>query len=620
MLILNYVLIGVILLALAGFIFWYFRRLIKSEDQIEFENPYTIKHIVSEVADEFSTALKVNLKEQNLSRRELEARESAKQELRISLKESAYGNPNAKQYIKNFIKDIIRGKRINIAVDTIDNVINFLYPQKLSCRDKFEIMLHYYMKKHGDKGLVRLIDDYGFLDPKVNEQDDVSYEITENEINDAFNDFSSHNPPISYDDKLDIIAERVFSEYKGFGAADILFDCAIDEIDCGVSGIPQNNFDIKTMDLDNVTFSYECIWIVVRGINLKLSFLSLGSQDELVRICSNVYKYNAPYCLSRRKPEVVSSMKDGSRVVVIRPPVSDSWAFFVRKFDSMPSLAPEAVLMDKQNIVPLTLIKWLIKGYTNVAITGMQGTGKTTLLKSVIGYIPRALNIRVQELEFETNLRYTYPDRNIVTLQETDNVSAQDGLNLQKKMNGSCNILGEVATAEAASWLIQTSKVASLFAMFTHHAKTTQDLVIAIRNNLLDSNGGAGFQNEKAAEDMVARSINVDVHMESVRGHRFCSRITEIIPINDRRYPSEMPDNEGLNVNEKIKIDTLEYQKRTTDRELFETRDLVVFEDGKYVFKTLPSDALVAEMMTKLSHAEIEKMKAEFAKLEEYAG
>ena len=619
MLVFNYTLTAVIFLGLVLFVFWYFRRLLKAEDQIEFENPYTIAHIVSEVADEFATALKTNLKEQNLTRRELEARESAKQELRTSLKESAYGNPNAKQYIKNFIKDIIRGRRINITIDTIDNVINFPFPQKLSSRDKFEIMMHYYMKEHGDKGLTAMIDEFGFLEPKIDEQENVTYEVTDADLDKAFRKFEKKGYDITYDDKLDIIAQRVFSEYKGFGAADILFDCSIDEIDCGVSGIPQNRFEIKSLDFDKITFSYESIWIVVRGINLKLSFLSLGSQDELVRICSNVYKYNAPYCLSRRKPEVVSTMKDGSRVVVVRPPISDSWAFFVRKFDSVPIHAPEAVLNDKQNVVPLTLIKWLIRGYTNIAITGMQSTGKTTLLRAVISYIPRFLNIRMQELEFEANLRYKYPDRNIVTLQETDNVTAQEGLDLQKKMNGSCNILGEVATAEAASWLIQTSKVASLFAMFTHHAKTTQDLVIAIRNNLLDSKGGAGFQNEMAAEDMVARAINIDIHMEMVRGHRFCSRITEILPITDRRYPSDMPENESLDLDNKLKLDTMENQRRQTDRALFQTRDLVVFEEDRYVFKNLPSDALLEEMKTKLSHAEIEKMLKEFEDIKQYA-
>lgn len=619
MLILNYILIVVIFLAIVGFLFWYYTKLIKSEEEVEFDNPYTIKHITDQIAEEFATALKVNLREQNLTRKELEAREAAKQELKISLKESAYGNPTAKRYIKNFIKDIIRSKKIGITEDNIDNVIDFINPNKLTTRDKFEIMLYFYIEQCGDKGFIEWIDDYRLLEPKTDKDGNIYYEISEDDLNDVYEDFCNNLTRFSYEDKLEILSQRVFANYKGFGAADILFDCSLDEIDCGVSGIPQNTFDIKNADFKSMSFSFENVWVVVKGINLKLGFLSLESQDELVRICSNIYKFNAPYSLSRRKPMVVSTMKDGSRVSVVRPPLSDSWAFFVRKFDSMSSLAPEAVLKDKNNIVPLTIIKWSIKSYLNIAITGMQGTGKTTFLKSVITYIPKFLNIRVQELEFETNLRYTYPDRNIITLQETDNVSAQEGLDLQKKLNGSCNILGEVATAEAASWLIQTSKVASLFAMFTHHAKTTKDLIIAIRNNLLDTNGGAGFQNEKAAEDMVARALNLDVHMENMRGHRYCSRITEIIPINDRRYPSELPENQYFSDEEKLKLDTIEYQKRMTDRDLFATRDIVVFEDGEYKFKNMPTKQLLEQMCNTLSEKEAELFMKELEELRKYA-
>ena len=218
MLLLNYILIAVICIAVIGLLFWYFTKLSKSEDQLDFENPYTIKHITAEVADEFSTALKENLKEQNLTRRELEARESAKQELRVSLKESAYGNPTAKKYIKNFIKDIIRGKQINITEDTVDNVLNFLQPSRLSSRDKFEIMLHFYMKEFKDKGFTQMVEDYGWLSPKVDAEENISYEVTDKQLDEAFDDFLKSIPHISYDDKLDIISQRVFSEYKGFGS------------------------------------------------------------------------------------------------------------------------------------------------------------------------------------------------------------------------------------------------------------------------------------------------------------------------------------------------------------------------------------------------------------------
>ncbi len=615
--VINLVLILVIAAALIGFLFWYFTRLSKAEDQLDIENPYTIKHITARVAEEFSTALKVNLKEQNLTRRELEAREAAKQELRISLKESAYGNPIAKKYIKNFIKDIIRGKSIGITEETVNSVISFDNPIRLSSRDKFEIMLYFYMKEYAKDGLIQMIEDYEWLLPKACEDGDFLYEVTDKEIEDAYRDFYITVGNISYEDKLEIISQRVFSEYKGFGAADILFDNAIDEVDGGVSGVPYTGYSSSG---EEVPYSYESVWIKVKGIDLKLKFLSLESQDELVRICSNVYKHNAPCALSRRHPKVVSTMMDNSRVVVVRPPAADSWEFYVRKFDSMKSLDPEVVLKDENNIVPVTMIKWIIKGYLNIIISGMQAAGKTTTLKSVIRFVPRSENIRIQELAFESNLRQAYPDRNISTLQETDNFTAQEGLDLEKKMNGSYFVFAEVATAEGASWLVQTAQVGNKATIGTHHAKTIRDLIISMRNNLLDAHSGAGFQSEKAAEEMVARAINIDFHMESVGGHRFCSRISEIIPIEDTRYPSELPENMNLSLDEKIKLDTIENYRRKTDRAVYTSRDLVVYENGKYVFKSLPSKRLMEKIQMNLkSDEQKELFLKEFEELKRYA-
>ena len=58
-------------------------------------------------------------------------------------------------------------------------------------------------------------------------------------------------------------------------------------------------------------------------------------------------------------------------------------------------------------------------------------------------------------------------------------------MDVQKKTDGSVNIIGEVATDPVASWMIQAAQVASKFTLFTHHAKTFPDLVTALRNSML---------------------------------------------------------------------------------------------------------------------------------------
>ena len=129
---------------------------------------------------------------------------------------------------------------------------------------------------------------------------------------------------------------------------------------------------------------------------------------------------------------------------------------------------------------------------------------------AMVRHIYSTLTIRVQEMAFELHLRKLYPERNILTFCETDSISGQEGLDIQKKTDGSVNILGEVATDPVAAWLVQMSQVASLFTLFTHHAKTSRDLVYSLRNSLLKCEM---FTNEKIAEQQVVSALDFDIHL-----------------------------------------------------------------------------------------------------------
>ena len=603
--IVNYVLIG-ILLAGVGFGVYYIIKKLNVTEEETYENIYTEQHIKQSVAEVFAAQLKQNLKEMNLSRRELELRNKNRAELRRSLKEAAYGNRIAKKYVKTYIKDIIRSTdAIGINEETIDNVIKFNDPLHLKPKDKFEISLYVFNKKYDINGLTKMIDTYELNRKRYREDGNLYYEIDKNDISAVYEDIMKKYS-LSYDDKLEILSQRIFELYKGLSVVDMLFDSLIDEIDAGVSGMPKDSYDIRRAaeegdsSINNQSFSYECCWITYRGVNIKLSCLPFDSQDDLIRVCQNIYKFNTPNSLSRRNGAVISTMKDGSRIVVARPPFCDSWVFFARKFDSTPSIAPKDLFKDPGNEYIITMMKWIIRGYRNTIITGSQGTGKTTTLKSVLRFVPEPLTLRIQEKAFEMNLRYTYPERNIVTFQETETISMQEGLNLQKKTNGSVNIFGEIASQEASDEYLQTCRVASLMGIGTHHAKTTRDLVRAFAVN-------------GETEETVSQTINFDVHMENEAGHRFCQRITEIIPIRDRRYPSEVEN--SRNLDETLKKDMIEYQKRVTDRQVFEVRDIIVYEDGEYRLKNLPTEETLRAILVNLPGTEKDEFKEDMNRI-----
>ncbi len=598
--ILNYVLIAVLIIGLIVAAIYYVKWSNQEPEEEVYENPYTEQHLIRGISEVFALQLKQNLRDMNLTRKELDLQNKNKSQLRSSLKEAAYGNQVAKKYIKSYIRDIIReNEKLGINEETINNVIKFGDYAGLKTKDKFEIVLYLYNKQYNEFGLTKMIDDYQLNQPHLRDDGSVYYDISAEDIDRVYREMRK-SYVLTYEDKLEILSQRIFEAYKGFGSVDMLFDSTIDEIDCGVSGVPKDSYDIKGMSgLKGAAFSYESVWIVYHGINIRMSCLSFGSQDELIRVCQNIYKFNAPESLSRRNGYVISTMKDGSRIVVVRPPFSDSWAFFARKFDSTPSIAPKDLFRDPGSEYVITVIKWLIRTQRNIIITGSQGTGKTTTLKSVLRFVPEYLTIRIEEKAFEMNLRYVYANRSIVTFQETGTISMQDGLDLQKKTNGCLNVFGEIASRIASGEYLQTCRVASLFGIGTHHAKTTKDLV-------------RSFAVDGETEETVSQTINFDIHMENEAGHRFCQRITEIIPIRDRRYPSEI-DSEGLDSD--VKKDTIEYHKRVTDRQVFEVRDIVKYENGRYHLLNMPSEEMLEQMKLRLTDEEKKEFDAEFKKM-----
>jgi len=605
----NEVLIILISAVFLSFLIYYFRNSRPSGNinvQAE-DDRYAVEKIVKFIRDSFNEILNTNLYEMNITREEFNKRVHNKNRLRRALKTCTYGDVNAKNYIKDFIKDILV-KSYKIDENNINSIICFNTPKDLTVQDKFEILMYHYKKKYGYRSLEIMITENDLDDPKP-DGEGVSYIITADDIEKIFvmKHYLFKN---TFEDKLNIVAQRIYQLYKGHGVIDEIRDMRIDGVSGGVSGIPptfheEMDLSVSIPMASALPSSYDSVWVFFKGKTIHLKFLSFGSESELIRVCKNIYRYKYPGQLSESNGYKVNEMKDGSRVVVVRPPFAESWAFFVRKFDSIEKAEPEELITDRNNEIPITLIKWLVKGCRVTAITGSQGTGKTTLLMAIVKYINPAFTLRIQEMAFELHLRKIYPERNILTFRETSTISGQEGLDLQKKTDGTVNILGEVATAPVSSWMIQMSQVASMFTIFTHHAKTTENLVKSLRNNLLQT---GEFNNEKIAEQQVADVVNFDIHLtKDISGHRYIERITEVIPVENDDYP-EIPLMNGENDIKEFLSITREFYRRMTDRRIFITKDIVICENGAYKAVSKPSKAQISGIKENLKDEE----KAEF--------
>ena len=611
------ILLILVVLIVAGAAMYYLiqkKREAPTEETIDVDDKtYTLEKMKDFIKRRLDEITKVNLYDIGLSEEELKRRKNKKYELKKALKGCTYGDVNDKKYVKELIYDLL-AKEYGVNEANISKAIPFDIPSLLTAQDKFDILIYMYKKDFGYEALTEIIKKYNLAELKYIEgETKPSYVITAQEIEYIF---EKENLQLSFSDKLSIVVQRIYQYYKGYSSIDEIRDMNIDGVSGGVSGLPESFLSqvAQTSDSDylaqvsehKVPRACDSIWIFFQGKSIRLGFLSFGTESELKRVCQNIYKYNNPGQLSDTNGYKINEMKDGSRVVVVRPSFSETWAFFVRKFDVKRSTLEQWFKGEPGCDESIELLKYLVKGARIISITGEQGCGKTTMLMGMIENIYETMNIRVQETAFELHLRKIYPTRNILTFRETDTISGQEGLDVQKKTDGSVNIIGEVATDPVASWMIQAAQVASKFTLFTHHAKTFPDLVTALRNSMLRT---GVFKNEKTAEEQVVQVLNFDIHLKKdFRGKRYVERITECIPIEDKNeYTFDHRKEKTLEGKfDKFFDNATHYFEKVTDKQLYTYRNILEYVDGEYIITNPITDANLIGMRENMDETDLD--------------
>ena len=612
------IILGLAVVALMVILVIYFINSKKTavvEKQIDIdEQTYTLDKMIEFVKRRLDEITKINLYDIGLSEEELKRRKNKKYELKKALKGCTYGDVNDKKYVKELIYDLL-AKEYGVDEINISTAIQFDSPSLLTAQDKFDILLYIYKKEFGYEALSEIIKKYNLDEFKyVQGEAKPCYVITEEEIESIY---EKEKIDLTFSDKLNIVVQRIYQHYKGYSSIDEIRDMNIDGVSGGVSGLPESFISqvaqtdgsdyLTQIQEHKVQRACDSIWIMFHGKSIRLAFLSFGSEAELKRVCQNIYKYNNPGQLSDTNGYKINEMKDGSRVVVVRPSMSETWAFFVRKFDVKRATVEQWTGETAGKEEAIDLLKFLVKGARITSITGEQGCGKTTLLMGMIENIYETMNLRITETAFELHLRKVYPTRNILSMRETDTIPGQEILDVQKKTDGSVNIIGEVATDPVASWMIQSAQVASKFTLFTHHAKTFPDLVTALRNSMLRA---GVFKSEKIAEEQVVQVLNFDVHLsKDFRGKRYIERVTECTPIHSQdEYTTDFRKEKTLEGKFDLFFDNAtQYFRKITDKKVYEYRNILEYIDGEYVITNKISDQNIKDMRLNMTETDAEE-------------
>ena len=193
------------------------------------DKTYTLEKMIKFVKKRLDEITKINLYDIGLSEEELKRRKAKKYELKKALKGCTYGDVNDKKYVKELIYDLL-SKEYGVDETNISKAIPFDTPSLLSAQDKFDILIHEYKKTFSYEALSELIKKYKLDALKyVAGETKPCYVITSEEIDQIF---ETENLNLSFADKLEVVVQRIYQQYKGYSSIDEVRDMNID----GVSG------------------------------------------------------------------------------------------------------------------------------------------------------------------------------------------------------------------------------------------------------------------------------------------------------------------------------------------------------------------------------------------------
>ena len=548
------------------------RFYLKRKKQTVFGKGYvinTFEELVTIVLRDFTEIIKPD---RGLMKTSIEYEASLRNKSRIAqaARKCVYGEENARRTIIKVFHDIIASHLLTL--ESCYSIFNFEDLETLPPEIKFEILLYCLAPQYGKNVVKFLNDTYKWSSPRYIAQSGLERREVDYALVDTM--FKEQMPydSLSYEQCIDVISILVYQNSKGYGKIDTLMQQNIDGLELGTVGAIR--YRLLNVNPDYVTERSCSIQLDAQWIHL--SFINFGTVDEIKRLVLNVSNTEGSEALTIKKPTKVVDMYNGSRVTCIRPNVGATWGLFVRSFSA--GVISVKKWLDKPEVknweIVDKLLFYLCQCTENTAVTGQQNTGKTTLMKGLIGYYPY-FNIRVIEMSFELQLNEIYPDRNIFCTRNDEFTSATEVQDILKKTDGYLSMAGEIATNEVAANAIQFGLVASQATMFSHHGKDYMGLIEGLTNALLSS---GQFNDRDSAQGLVLDVVKHNVHCDFHKKLRVVDYIEEIVkgetivPYQDIKVSSDV-----VSAIDQSTALNREFYQRTTDRVRYTSRKIIRF-------------------------------------------
>ncbi|MGH9083866.1 MAG: CpaF family protein [Acidimicrobiales bacterium] len=301
--------------------------------------------------------------------------------------------------------------------------------------------------------------------------------------------------------------QEVMSDTLGYGPLDpLLADESVTEVMCN---------------------AYDDIWVERDGLieHTDLSF----SDDIQYRAVIDKIVSAVGRRVDEASPMVDARLPDGSRVNAIIPPLALHGAVLtIRKFSKDPYTAKDLINFGTWTVDLVTVMEACVRGKLNILVSGGTGTGKTTNLNVLSGFIPD--NERVITIEDSAELQLQQPhvinlETRPASAEGTGAVTIRDLVKNALRMRPDRIIVGECRAAEALD-MLQAMNTGHEGSMTTVHANASRDAISRLETMVLM----AGFELPvKAIREQIASAIDLILQVTRMPdGRRVISAVTEV--------------------------------------------------------------------------------------------
>jgi pilus assembly protein CpaF len=256
--------------------------------------------------------------------------------------------------------------------------------------------------------------------------------------------------------------------------------------------------------------------------------VTFENNDHVMRIIDRIV---AP--LGRRidesSPYVDARLQDGSRVNAVIPPISlVGPTLTIRKFSKNPITVDQLIQFGSISPEAIQFLKACVEARLNVLISGGTGSGKTTFLNVLSGFIPNDERIITIENAAELQLRQEH----VVTLESRPpNIEGRGEITIRDLVINSLRmrperiIVGECRGGETLD-MLQAMNTGHDGSMTTAHANSPRDAIARVETMCLMAGMDLPV---RAIREQVASAMDLIAHQERMRdGTRKIVNITEV--------------------------------------------------------------------------------------------